>query len=268
VRFLQSKLLLIGFGKWPEKIKSVLAAQDATIDILVIPARKFLDLDLNTAKELLRSRLVWIATTPDNQFRILERIKRFENKVIIEKPFASNLRELDLILTHSSSSKNKLYVSEPWRHSQIWQVKKLDIESTSGKKNILINRGGPVIRDYITPAWDWMQHDIGLLSDLLDSKESDLNILASINQNEDNFDLKIECGNSYDIKVNAGYISQRCETWHLNNELLINFGITGILTDHPLYNMFKFVSDENFISNLETQLWLFIRVIKCLEKVN
>ena len=268
MRFLQNKLLLIGSGKWPDKIKSVLAAQDASIDTVIIPAREFLNLDINTVKKLSSSRLLWIATTPDNQFRILDSIKGFENKVIIEKPFASNLHELNLILTYSSNSKNKIYVSEPWRHSQIWQVKKLEIERTSGKKNVLINRGGPIIRDYITPAWDWMQHDIGLLSDLLDSKESSLNILASINQNRDNFNLKVKSGDTYDLEVNAGYMSRRCETWHLNNELLINFATTGITSDHPLYNMFRYVSDENFISNLETQLWLFIRVIKFLDKIN
>lgn len=266
MRFLQSKLLLIGSGKWPEKIKSVLAVQDATIDILVIPARKFLDLDLNTAKELLRSRLVWIATTPDNQFRILERIKGFENKVIIEKPFASNLRELDLILTHSSSSKNKLYVSEPWRHSQIWQVKKLDIESTSGKKNILINRGGPVIRDYITPAWDWMQHDIGLLSDLLSSNRNSVDIFCELSHNQSNLRLELKAEDFFIIELNVGFFLQRRETWHLNNALLIDFAVDSTPTDHPLYNMFRFVSDENFLSDLETQIWLLSRVIKRLEK--
>jgi hypothetical protein len=265
VRFLQSKLILIGSGKWPQKIKSVLAGQDASIDIKLIPAREFLNLDLNIKRELLSGRILWIATTPENQFRVLESIKKFENKIIIEKPFASNLYELNSILTYSNSSKNKLYVSEPWRHSRIWKTKKLEIERTNGMKSILIKRGGPITRDYITPAWDWMQHDIGLLSDLLLSHCNSIDLICGMNTGQHNLNLKIKSKDFYNIDLNVGYFPQRYETWHLNNELLIDFAVTNTPKDHPIYSMFRFVSDEKFESDLNAQIWLLSRVIKHLE---
>jgi hypothetical protein len=265
VRFLQNKLLLIGSGKWPEKIESVIAGQDVNLDIVRIPAREFLHLDSRSVKKLLDNRLVWIATIPGNQIQILYSLKEFENKVIIEKPFALNLNELDSILAYSRSSKNKLYVSEPWRHSHKWKIKKLEIEATSGEKKISINRGSPETREYITPAWDWLQHDIGLLSDLLSSNRNSIDILSELNNDQSNLLLKLKTEDFYTIELNVGFFPQRQETWHLNNELLIDFAVASTLIDHPLYNMFRFVSDEKFISDLETQIWLLSRVIKCLE---
>ncbi len=265
MRFLQSKLLLIGSGKWPEKIESVIAAQDVSLDIVRIPAREFLHLDSRSVKRLLDNRLVWIATIPSNQIQILYSLKEFENKVIIEKPFALNLNELDSILAYSRSSKNQLYVSEPWRHSYKWEIKKLEIEATSGEKKISINRGSPATREYITPVWDWLQHDIGLLSDLLSSNRNSIDMLCELNNDQRNLRIKLKTEDFYTIELNVGFFPQRQETWHLNNELLIDFAVTSTPIDHPLYNMFRFVSDEKFISDLETQIWLLSRVTKCLE---
>ena len=265
MRFLQNKLLLIGSGKWPEKIESVIAGQDVSLDIVRIPAREFLHLDSRSVKRLLDNRLVWIATIPGNQIQILYSLKEFENKVIIEKPFALNLNELDSILAYSRSSKNQLYVSEPWRHSYKWEIKKLEIEATSGEKKISINRGSPATREYITPVWDWLQHDIGLLSDLLSSNRNSIEMLCELNKDQRNLRIKLKTEDFYTIELNVGFFPQRQETWHLNNELLIDFAVASTPIDHPLYNMFRFVSDEKFISDLETQIWLLSRVIKCLE---
>lgn len=266
VRFLQNKLLLIGSGKWPEKIKSVIAAQDVTLDIVRVPAREFLHLDSRSVNRLLDNRLVWVATTPKNQFQILNKIKDFENRVIIEKPVAVNLSDLELIMAHSRSSKNHLYVSEPWRHSHIWKIKKSEIEAISGEKKLLINRGSPAIREYITPVWDWLQHDVGLLSELLSSNRNFLDIFCELNQDQSNLCLKLKTEDFYIVDLNVGFFPQRHETWHLNNQLLIDFAVATKSIDHPIYNMLKFVSDHNFESNLENQIWLLMRVIKCIER--
>lgn len=266
MRFLQNNLLLIGSGKWPEKIQSVIAEQDVSIDIVRISAREFLHLDSWSVKKLLDNRLVWIATIPGNQIQILYGLKEFENKVIIEKPFALNQNELDSILEHSRSSKNQLYVSEPWRHSHKWKNKKLEIETTSGEKKISINRGSPATREYITPVWDWLQHDIGLLSDLLSSNRNSIDMLCELNNDQRNLHIKLKTKDFYTIDLNVGFFPQRQETWHLNNELLIDFAVATKPIDHPIYNMFRFVSDHRFESNLENQLWLLIRVIKCMER--
>ena len=266
MKFLQNKLLLIGSGKWPEKIESVIASQDVSIDIARIPTREFLHLDSRSVRRLLDDRLVWIATIPRIQIQILYSLKEFENKVIIEKPFALNLSELDSILAYSRSSKNQLYVSEPWRHSHKWEIKKLEIEATSGDKKLLINRGGPATREYITPVWDWLQHDIGLLSELLSSSRNSIDIFCELNSDQRKLRIKLKTDDFCAIELNVGFFPQRVETWHLNDELLIDFALANTPIDHPLYNMFRFVSDENFISELESQIWLLSRVIKCLER--
>jgi hypothetical protein len=107
VKFLQNKLLLIGSGKWPEKIESVIAGQDVSLDIVRIPARKFLHLDSRSVKRLLDNRLVWIATIPGNQIQILYSLKEFENKVIIQYwPTVEVARISCMFLSHGDTATN------------------------------------------------------------------------------------------------------------------------------------------------------------------
>ena len=60
---MQSKLLLIGSGKWPEKIASIVQSQNLVSEITNIAAREFLKLGTKQVEMLLQGNTLWIATT-------------------------------------------------------------------------------------------------------------------------------------------------------------------------------------------------------------
>ena len=101
MKFLQNNLLLIGSGKWPQKINSIVKSQNLAIKITNIGAREFLKLGIRQVELLLQGNIVWIASTPENQLLILELIKNLSTKVIIEKPFALNMDQLNENLSNS-----------------------------------------------------------------------------------------------------------------------------------------------------------------------
>lgn len=266
MKFLQNNLLLIGSGKWPQKINSIVKSQNLAIKITNIGAREFLKLGIRQVELLLQGNIVWIASTPENQLLILELIKNLSTKVIIEKPFALNMDQLNQLFTNNESSNNKLYVSEPWRHSRIWSEAKNRVIEVAGLKKLQINRGGPIERDYIDPPWDWMQHDLGLLSELLFEYQKSLEIQYKFTSNRKNLTINIECRGEYEIEINLGLFNERRENWVLNNELFVDFANRDSFTDQPIYNMFEFISSDGFAGELENQVWLTSKIISELEE--
>ena len=267
MRFLQSKLLLIGSGKWPEKITSIVQSQNLVSEITNVAAREFLKLGTKQVEMLFQGNTLWIATTPENQLMILEQIKGLSNKVIIEKPIALSLDQLSRLFTHNRISNNKLYVSEPWRHSEIWEKAKDKLTSVSGLKKLQINRGGPIVRDYMDPPWDWMQHDLGLLSELLSTNDRSLEFQCKFLNDRKNLKIIIESRDEYQIDINLGWFQERTEQWILNDKLFIDFADRDSFNDQPICNMFKFVCNDEFTSDLESQVWLTSAIITKLEEI-
>jgi predicted dehydrogenase len=122
VKYLNKQLLIIGSGPWPQKIKSILNTNDNQVKIDSIGARDFLSIDTNNINSYVNTQIVWIATIPTTQIEILNKIKLQSNKVIIEKPFATDSKELKSFIDLAKESKNTLFLSEPWRHSKIWEL--------------------------------------------------------------------------------------------------------------------------------------------------
>ena len=91
-------------------------------------------------KRYVNDQIVWIATIPTIQLKILNRIKFQSNSVIIEKPFATNSKELKSFINLSNKSKNTLYLSEPWRHSKTWEFIKNKITDQNSLQTIVIYR--------------------------------------------------------------------------------------------------------------------------------
>ena len=120
MKYLNNQLLIIGSGPWPQKIESILSLNNNQVRITSIGARDFLSINIDNVNSYIDDQVVWIATTPTIQLEVLNRIKLQSNRVIIEKPFATDLKELKSIINLANESKNTLFLSEPWRYSKIW----------------------------------------------------------------------------------------------------------------------------------------------------
>ena len=106
MKFLQNNLLLIGSGKWPNKITSIIRSQNSEALIENVGAREFLKLKLEQLQPLLKDKIVWIASTPENQLSILEKIKSFTNRVILEKPFSVSIYQLNQLRELNKNGNN------------------------------------------------------------------------------------------------------------------------------------------------------------------
>lgn len=137
----------------------------------------------------------------------------------------------------------------------------------AGLKKLQINRGGPIERTYVDPPWDWMQHDLGLLSELLGESQESLDIQYKFTGNRKNLTISIQSRGEYEIEINLGLFNERRENWLLNNELFIDFANRDSSTDQPIYNMFEFISSDKFTGELKSQVWLTSKVISELERI-
>ena len=264
MKYLNKQLLIIGSGPWPQKIKSILNTYNDQVKIDSIGARDFLSIDAPTIGIYVKNQVIWIATIPTTQIEVLNRIKLQSNRVIIEKPFATDLKELKSFINLANESKNILYLSEPWKHSKIWESIKNKINKQNSLLSIVIYRGGPKTRTYINPVWDWIQHDLGLLGELLKEHQDEIEIGFNWLNDGKTLNLKIICGGRFNVEINVGYFSERVEFWEINGKEKINFNSIQNKNDHPICTMYEYVSGKNFTNNLIEQSWLTNKVIRVL----
>ena len=258
-------LLIIGSGAWSQKVSSIIGKNNKEIIVTILGAREFLSLDEAAVKNIIANQIVWIATIPKNQIKILNMIKSYDNKVIIEKPFAVDKGELKEFLNLTSKTDNKIYLSEPWKHSKIWPKEKNLITAQKSPQNIIINRGGPIERSYISPVWDWIQHDLGLISELLlGYKEEILISFRWINLNK-TLNISLIVPSRFNIEMNIGYFPEKIGNWKINGDTRIDFVNYNPSDDNPIYTMYEYVADEKFINNLGGQVWLTSKIITLLE---
>jgi hypothetical protein len=265
VKYSNKQLIVIGSGPWPQKIKSILNANNHQVKINSIGARDFLSIDTNSIESYVSNQIVWIATIPTIQLEILSKIKLQSNIVVIEKPFATDSKELESFINLTNKSENTIFLSEPWRYSKTWELIKNKITKQNSLQSIVIYRGGPNMRTYINPVWDWIQHDLGLVGELLTEYQGEIEIEFKWLNDGNTLNLKIISGSRFSIEMNVGYFSERVEYWEINGKEKINFNSIRNSNDHPICTMYEHVSAKNFTNNLIEQSWLTNQVIRLLD---
>lgn len=251
-----NRVLLIGQGAWSRKINGVILAQNANWEVEIISARTFISMKSNLIEftEVCRKfDLLWITTTPKNQIQILQQLRETQKKIILDKPIATNVSEINLLEDLLRNSQSKIYLSEPWTYSDLWSKMKTIILSIKGQVLIQIERGGSLVREEFPPEIDWTPHDIYLLADYVDSLEKSgcqIN-LVSREKNNQNILLKYKVGQDRKFEISAGYATERKAQWraYLEGKLLaeVNFN-SGELTDHRGLDPIKFAMEsENSI---------------------
>ena len=264
VKYSINHLLVIGSGPWSQKIKSVLNTNHNHIEVTSVGARDFLVLDSTNIGVNTKEQIIWIATTPTIQLEVLNKIEFLQNRVIIEKPFATNLKELESFIQRSNMSQNTMYLSEPWRYSKIWMFIKNKIGEQNFLQNILIYRGGPKTRSYINPVWDWIQHDLGLVGELLKEHQDTVQIEFEWLNEGKTLKLKIISGNKFNIEINVGYFPERVEFWKINDTEIVDFNDNQFTNDQPLYTMYEYVESNRSTNDVIKQSWLTNEVIRVL----
>ena len=256
-----NRILLIGDGAWSRKINGVILAQNVDLEVEVISARAFISMGsdlIEFAETCEKFDLFWITTTPRNQIQILRQLGKTHKKIILDKPIATNVSEVDLIQDLIRNSQCKIYLSQPWTYSDLWSKMKTIILSIEGEVLIQAERGGGLVRKEFPPEIDWTPHDIYLLADYAESLERNYRHtnLVFREKNDQHILLKYKVGQDRLFEISAGYATERKALWraYLDGKLLaeVNFD-SGELTDHRGLDPIKFaIKSENPIMAMLT----------------
>jgi len=111
--------------------------------------------------------LCWIATKPQLQERILERLSGFSCNVILEKPLATSAQSWCDVATLITNTKCRVFYSQPWTYSKVWQRFVGEIGGLNYPISIEIHKTGQEYRSDFTALQDWLPHDLYLIESLL-----------------------------------------------------------------------------------------------------
>ena len=91
-----TKLAIIGRGVLPSKIKSSLESNFQDLDAKVFSARDVVSNSKMVQKNLFN--VIWIATQPSLQLKLLEKLLNMSQTIILEKPLGSNSAEIESLI--------------------------------------------------------------------------------------------------------------------------------------------------------------------------
>jgi hypothetical protein len=268
----EAKLAIIGRGVWPLKIKSSLKSNFQNLDVKVFSARDVISNSKLVQKNLFN--VIWIATRPSLQLKLLERLLNKSHTIILEKPLGSNSAEIE-----SLSQFLKGYSSGVVAPSNPWTYKTICLEVMELMKNeglcaakVEITRRGPNRRSYLSSVGDWIPHDLYLLEKIFDLKTITFNEIAGTRESAvANFFCE---GFQTHVTVNSGYahelVSEICYSKG-SKEIKANI-LSGEITINGITHNFRARDSYDAISRnyLDAKNWereRFINIAKLQSEV-
>lgn len=240
------KIILVGSGPWPTKIKTAL--EKAGIFSQQISYGDFKVLNSREISELTSKSIIWVCTRPENQIRVIEKLSDLYVKVILEKPLATNKRELKKLKKIMNESHCYLFISQVWTFSDIWRFLKSNVDFHN-ITFIRIERFGMDRRTYLSPPQDWLPHDIYLIQDVYGKALLESKIYKKKSILFDTAELKIIIKNGPEIQITGGHKDGgRITKWEFSNQ-------------NNTY-VFNFIDNSADILDKSTQNWLHINFDK------
>jgi len=214
-------ILFIGHGEWSQKVSSIIVQSGSRLEPIVISARNFLASEkqaLPEGRNLEDFNFIWISTFPDLQLKILEKLQGSNSKIILEKPIALTLKDIQQLRSIIPKMRSSVYLSQPWTFSKLWESAATQIVRNS--KNLEINalRVGNFERARISPSLDWSPHDLYLLASLMQARElgiESLELLSSSGSSEEVL-LDYQVGEAVRVNLQAGKSDSRRAYWRIS----------------------------------------------------
>ena len=121
---MDTSIAVLGNGVWGKKLNALF--QSWGFKVSQYGARSFLELNFERQQKILENDVVWIASTPDLQLRIISDVSRYQKSsiLILEKPFFRDLNEQIKFVEIMNNSDLYLRSSSPWVYSDIWSKSK------------------------------------------------------------------------------------------------------------------------------------------------
>lgn len=210
------------------------------------------------SEEFNKFDLIWITSTPQNQIVILEQLKQFKKKIVLEKPIVTKESEIGVLQEIIYSSQSQIFLSEPWTFSRLWQETKEILLTMDGDLAIQTKRGGILLRPGFPAEIDWGPHDLYLLYDYahdMGAKISNISLVSRMLK-ENKIYLKYTLGTITTVEMESGYFNPRKALWTVyrqNKEVLSVDFQNSELVDyrHSLEVRSKFSGDNPIITMLD-----------------
>lgn len=196
----------------------------------------------------------WIATKPEIQEIILERLSGFNCNLILEKPLATSEQSWRDIVTLIKNSKCRVFYSQPWTYSKVWQRFIGELSGLNSPISIEIHKTGQKYRSDFTAPQDWLPHDLYLVESLLkklDISRNRIVVARGLKANQ----TSINIDNKATISITFTASEHRQMVWSIvafhRSKLIIDFLDNSIskydgdvmvskesfADDHPMVNM-------------------------------
>ena len=257
-------ILFIGHGEWSRKVSDIVVASGSRLKPVVISARDF----LSTEKQALPKgvlledfNIIWITTFPKMQLKILEKLQDLNSKIILEKPIAITLEDIEQLQSIIPKVKSSVYLSQPWTFSKLWESATTQILENLEYLEIDALRVGELERTRISPSLDWLPHELYLLASLMQStglKDEFLKLISSRGSSKE-ISLDYQVGNDVRVNLQAGNSDHRRAYWRISGAdrviLEIDFDTKKVVkTDGPAKITEEFDSDNPIMNMLENYL--------------
>jgi predicted dehydrogenase len=282
----EKSILLIGNGKWSRKIQSILQDHSDNYRGSIVSASEMLEKSKSRNaldKVVSEYDLFWIATSPEKQLQLATIFSMLGKYLILEKPVFTSLSSLRPFLTETDISRGKIFISEPWSHSMLWQASAKRMLTSKEIVKIKGHRKGPAKRDGFSSPLDWMPHDLYLINSLINQSDSPEIQLEHSSYANDCLEMSYKISNRFEISLTAGYAESRCSNWEVESssglKLYIDFdnsklenGTIGFeetieyITDHPVLNMLDNIFSGKVETNWEIICSRYSELLKALEK--
>jgi predicted dehydrogenase len=265
-------ILFIGSGEWSQKVSNIIVASGSRLEPVVISARNFLateNQELPGGRNLEDFNFIWITTFPDLQLKILEKLQGLNSKIILEKPIAITLEDIQQLCSIIPKMKSSVYLSQPWTFSKLWESASTQIVRNFENLEIHALRVGELERARISPSLDWSPHDLYLLASLMQAKELGIESLKllSLKGSSKEVLLDYQVGENVRVNLQACKSDSRRAYWRISvddqNHFEIDFDFRAIKrkegsdeiieefrSDNPIMNML-----DNYRTNSSDVSW-------------
>lgn len=204
------KIGILGSGDWSKKIVTSLAPHylvTAYSSRAIISRSQFIDAS---------SQAVWITSRNSEQLKLARMLLQndFGGKIILEKPYFTNALERDFLIKLIESGKNRIFLSQVWAKSRIWNEYMRIILLNDHALHISSLRVGEKRRSEFLPPLDWLPHDLYLALDLARHLDQEIKVLGSGWQSDNDILVgSILIGSTSRLDLKVGYSAERDNVW-------------------------------------------------------
>lgn len=209
------KIGILGSGEWSHKIVKSLEPQYF--------AEQYSSRAVKDGSQSLDESIqaIWITSKNSEQIELAELLiqSRFPGKIILEKPYFTNPKELIQLRELINSNKDKIHLSQVWIKSRIWKVFLDIILTRTGTFQVTALRVGNKRRSEFSPPFDWAPHDLYLALDLSRSLRQEIKVIDSHWESDnDVIEGSLTIGANCKLVLKAGFSSERINSWKVTFE--------------------------------------------------